>query len=121
MMSRIAIPSPPLFASLEERQGDMKFWIGALGIASVVIFSLPVWSAEGTPGSGKTSRAQGSTAQQSPTLPRSTDTTENESSAKELNTGSDLTGGRDSHLGPHDPEEIPKQKKTEKSRAGTGR
>ncbi len=97
----------------------MNVGIGAFTIASVVLFTLPVWSAEGTPGSEKTRRPE-STAQQSPT-PRSTDIPEKESSTKELNTGSDLTGGRDSHLGPHDPEDTPKQKKSEKGRGSTGR
>ena len=96
----------------------MKIWSGALSVASVLVFTVPVWSAEGAPSSGKSPRTQESTPQQSP---RSTDTTEKQSSTRELNTGSDLTGGRDSHLGPHDPQDTQSQKKSKQGAAGTGR
>ena len=64
----------------------------ALWLASVVVFTMPAWCAEGVPGSDKSPRAKDSTSQQSPKSPRSTDTTENQSSTEELHTGSDLTG-----------------------------
>jgi hypothetical protein len=99
----------------------MKIWSGALSVASVVVFTVPVWCAEGTPSSGKAPPTQDSSPQQSPTSPRSTDTTEKQSSTKDLNTGSDLTGGRDSHLGPHDAQGTQTQKKSKQVAAATGR
>jgi hypothetical protein len=98
-----------------------KILSGALWVASVLVSTVPVWCAEGVPGSDKSPRAKDSTPQQSTTSTRSTDTTENQSSTEEVHTGSDLTGGRDSHLGPHDPQDTPKEKKTKKGTAGTGR
>ena len=92
----------------------MKIWSGALSVASVLVFTVPVWSTEGTPGSGKNPQTHETTPQQSP---RSTDTTEKQST-KELNTGSDLTGGRDSHLGPHDSQDAQTQKKSKQGEAG---
>jgi hypothetical protein len=99
----------------------MKILSAGLSGLGVIVFTFPVWCAEGRPGSDRPPRAQDSRPQQPPTSPRSTDTMETQPSTKELNTGSDLTGGRDSHLGPHDSQDTPDQKKTKKGTAETGR
>jgi hypothetical protein len=94
----------------------MKIWSGTLSVASVVVFTVPVWCAEGAPRSDKTPRTQESTPQQSP---RSTDTRDSQAPTKERETGSDLSGGRDSHLGPHDPQDSQTQKKSKQGATGS--
>jgi hypothetical protein len=99
-----------------------QFTGGLLSIVGLIAFSLPGYAAE----SGKQSDAQTFQQQRSDKTQQGQDlvnkqpmTMQSESGGKQsTNTGADLSGGRDSHLGPRDAQGS--QKKDAKGGGGTG-
>ncbi|MEP6888682.1 MAG: hypothetical protein ABI945_10235 [Nitrospirales bacterium] len=112
-----------------------KFAGGLLSLIGLIAFSIPTLAAEGgssASGSGgkqpdtQTFQQQRSDkTQQGQELinkqPMTSQEAETQEGKKSTNMGADLTGGRDSHLGPHDAQESQMQRKDKKGGGGSGR
>lgn len=97
-----------------------EFSTGLLLLLGMIAFAVPAWTADSNPGGKpsdtKTSQQQRSDkTQQGEELvnkqPMAPQDSESQTGKQPLNTGADLTGGRDSHLGPHDVQQGRSQKK----------
>ncbi|WP_447983966.1 hypothetical protein [Nitrospira sp. Nam74] len=111
-----------------------KFGGGALSLLGVIALSTLAFGEGGSSGSGGGGKQDVQTFQQQRSdktqqgqdlinkQPMAPQRSESRNDKQSGNTGADLTGGRDSHLGPHDAQETQTQRKDKKmDGSGTAR
>ena len=106
-----------------------KYAIAILSLVALIAVSIHAFAAEGgssrSGSGGKQEDAQTSQQQRSDKTdkqPMASQESDSHVEKQSINTGADLSRGRDSHLGPHDAQESQIQKKDKKGgRSSTGR
>lgn len=102
-----------------------KFVGSMLSLVGLIAFCLPAFAAEsgrsGSSSGGGQVDAQTFQQQRSDKTQQAQDLINQQPMTPQRNTGADLSGGRDSHLGPHDAQGSQIQKKDMKGGANTGR
>ena len=102
-----------------------KFAGSLLSLVGLAAFSIPTYAAEGgkQPDAQPFQQERSDKTQQGQELinkqPMTSQGAETQVGKQSPNMGADLTGGRDSHLGPHDAQESQMQKKDKKGGGGS--